>query len=278
MRVSVRRGRSCERPGEVVAPHVPHRDIEMAVRLAGLIDRNDIGMIQRRGKTGLAEEPLAKICILSASSSAKTFKATCGSAAGRWPHRSMPCRHGPNRPRHDRRRSRCRPQGMATCLARFENRIHRSPVHTPTKSLSCKAQRHPCGTVPALFAVPTADRAAFSGYLQRRSTLLCGSSGTSATLVVPRPGTDRRSRRRVKLGMIPPLVSTEPDQHLGFWISWAAIVSLPVSQANVIPRAAPCPLAATPARPRDRQPGQSRSAPTGISRDTTAASPCGCRP
>ena len=50
-----------QRLGEVAAPHLTHRDLEAPVRLAGLVDRDDIWMIQRCGKTGLADVPLAKI-------------------------------------------------------------------------------------------------------------------------------------------------------------------------------------------------------------------------
>ena len=50
--------------GQVAAPHVAHRDVEQAVVLAGLVDRNDVGVIEGGGEPGLPHESLAKIGVV----------------------------------------------------------------------------------------------------------------------------------------------------------------------------------------------------------------------
>ena len=49
---------------QIGAPHVAHRDEEMPVDLAGLIDRDDPGVIDRRRQPRLRQEPCAKPCVL----------------------------------------------------------------------------------------------------------------------------------------------------------------------------------------------------------------------
>ena len=44
---------------EVDAVDEPHRDVEQPVGLARLVDGDDPGVFDRRGKTGLAQKPLA---------------------------------------------------------------------------------------------------------------------------------------------------------------------------------------------------------------------------
>ena len=59
----MRRSGSCalahEQRLEVAALHVGHRDVEEPVLLAGVVDRDDAGMVERGRELRLAQEPLA---------------------------------------------------------------------------------------------------------------------------------------------------------------------------------------------------------------------------
>ena len=46
---------------EVAALDAGHRDVEEAVVLAGVVDRDDAGMVERGGELRLAQEPLAEV-------------------------------------------------------------------------------------------------------------------------------------------------------------------------------------------------------------------------
>src|SRR5262249_42672108 len=50
---------------KVGAGDVAHRDVEQAVELTGLVDRDDVRMLQRRGELRLAEETLAESVVLA---------------------------------------------------------------------------------------------------------------------------------------------------------------------------------------------------------------------
>jgi hypothetical protein len=45
---------------EICASDVPHREVQLAVRFAGSVDRHDAGVLELRGQPGFAEEPLAE--------------------------------------------------------------------------------------------------------------------------------------------------------------------------------------------------------------------------
>jgi hypothetical protein len=44
---------------QVAARYVAHRDVELTVRLAGLVDRDDVGVVKRRRDPGLRDEARA---------------------------------------------------------------------------------------------------------------------------------------------------------------------------------------------------------------------------
>ena len=46
---------------QVAAVDVGHRDVEEPVLLAGVVDRDDAGMVERRRELRLAQEPLAAV-------------------------------------------------------------------------------------------------------------------------------------------------------------------------------------------------------------------------
>ena len=46
---------------QVGAVHEGHRDIEQAVLLAGVVDRDDVRVVERGGKPGLAQEAVAEV-------------------------------------------------------------------------------------------------------------------------------------------------------------------------------------------------------------------------
>ncbi len=50
--------------GQVRAGDVLHRDVEQAVDLAGVVDRDDVRMRERRGDPGLAQEALAEVGVV----------------------------------------------------------------------------------------------------------------------------------------------------------------------------------------------------------------------
>jgi len=58
----VQRSIGLQQSGQVAALDVAHRNIQKAIALTGLVDRNDVGVIKGGGKPGLAHEALAKIC------------------------------------------------------------------------------------------------------------------------------------------------------------------------------------------------------------------------
>ena len=43
---------------------VAHRDVELAVGLTGLVDRDHVRVVDRRGELRLGQEPLAESCVL----------------------------------------------------------------------------------------------------------------------------------------------------------------------------------------------------------------------
>ncbi len=49
-----------EEPVQVRARHVAHDEVEVAVLLAGRVDRDDVRVVDRRGEAGLALEALAQ--------------------------------------------------------------------------------------------------------------------------------------------------------------------------------------------------------------------------
>src|SRR5205823_13807018 len=49
---------------EVAAGDVAHRDVELALVLAGVVDRDDVRMVERSGELRLAQEALAKALVL----------------------------------------------------------------------------------------------------------------------------------------------------------------------------------------------------------------------
>ena len=69
------RPETLEEPGQVAPLHVAHRDVEHAVRLAGVVDRDDVRMLERRGDLRLAEEALAEPLVRE-SSGVSTLSAT----------------------------------------------------------------------------------------------------------------------------------------------------------------------------------------------------------
>jgi len=46
---------------QIAARYEPHRDVQHAVGLTGRVDRDDVRVIDGRGGTGLADEPLAEL-------------------------------------------------------------------------------------------------------------------------------------------------------------------------------------------------------------------------
>ena len=64
---------------EVAALHVAHRDVEQVVDLAGLVDRDDVRVVDRGGQLRLAQEALAERSS-SASSGASSLSATLRSS------------------------------------------------------------------------------------------------------------------------------------------------------------------------------------------------------
>ena len=52
-----------EQTGEVGAVDVAHRDVELPVGLAGVVDREDVRVIERGRQLALDEEPLAEALV-----------------------------------------------------------------------------------------------------------------------------------------------------------------------------------------------------------------------
>ena len=88
---------------EVGALDVAHGDEQAAVGLAGLVDRDDVRMVDRRRELGLAQEPLAK-APSDASSGASTFSATRRRSRRSSPGTRRSCRRARAAPRSDSRR------------------------------------------------------------------------------------------------------------------------------------------------------------------------------
>ena len=73
--IRFQRALAVEIAGEVAAEYQSHRGEEPSVRLAGLVDRRDVGMLERCGRHGLVPEALEE-GRSAASGSAMTFRAT----------------------------------------------------------------------------------------------------------------------------------------------------------------------------------------------------------
>ena len=54
---------AAQQPPDVPPGHVPHRDEQHPARLTGLIHRQDVGVINRGGGPGLAQEPAAELLV-----------------------------------------------------------------------------------------------------------------------------------------------------------------------------------------------------------------------
>ena len=98
-------GRPPARPPQVVPDDVAHRDEQQPVGVAGLVDRDDVRVVQRRGQPRLLDEPLLEL-LLAAELRARAPSARPCARGGRpRPGRRRPSRRGRSPTRCGNRRS-----------------------------------------------------------------------------------------------------------------------------------------------------------------------------
>ena len=82
---------------EIGALHVAHGQIELTLVLAGVVDRNDVRVLERGGELGLGQEALAEVLVLRTAPARSASGRRCASGAGRRRGRRRPCRRGRER-------------------------------------------------------------------------------------------------------------------------------------------------------------------------------------
>src|SRR5436309_11808909 len=54
----------CDQRLQIVAVDVAHRDVEQAIGLSGVVDRDDVGVLDRRDQLRLTDEPISEARVL----------------------------------------------------------------------------------------------------------------------------------------------------------------------------------------------------------------------